>query len=405
MDLNSRNLRNCQQPSQKLGVLLMGALLAACSSDATSEATPMLSEQGAPPATSNANAVAPANGMANPAATGDPAGAGSGAPSAEDVPANVDTGMLNGVPGASAGGAMSPGAAGSGGGAGGTSDGQGVAGTGLGGSPAEEPPRPCPAPALTPGDTTRVLTVANTNRSYILHVPNTYSGDRAVPLIIDFHGFGGSGQGQRNGSSYVAATESDQAILAFPSGLSDGAGPGFNFGPCCVSGVDDVAFARAMVAQIQESACIDEKRVYAVGFSNGGGMSYKLACDAADLFAAVAPAAFDFTVETVDACTPSRPISVIAQRGTNDPVVTFDGAFIGVVPNHPMTNLGAQATFDKWAELDGCTGAPEDIGNNCVTRSECSAGVEITLCTIVGGGHEPGDASVLWPLLREFALP
>ena len=347
--------------------------------------------------------------MANAAGTSEPAGAAAASSGADNLPSNVDTSMLNGMPGSpggpAGGGAMGPGAAGSGGSAGAMNASQGAAGTGMGGSPTEEPARACRAPALAPGDSTRMLTVANTNRTYILHVPNTYSGDQPVPLVIDFHGFGGSGQGERNSSSYVAATAGDGAILAFPSGLSDGAGPGFNFGPCCVSGVDDIAFARAMVAQIQASACIDDKRIYAVGFSNGGGMSYKLACDAADLFAAVAPAAFDFTVETVDTCLPSRPISVVAQRGTNDPVVPFNGAFIGVVPSHPMTNLGAQATFDKWAELDGCLGATEDIGNNCVTRSQCKAGVEITLCTIQGGGHQPGNANVLWPLLRAFSLP
>jgi polyhydroxybutyrate depolymerase len=390
---------NCKRPWQELNALCAGALLFACSSDATSDAAPAMSHQGASPETPNAGAGAGAGAgqMANSAGASDPAVAPGPSNGADNLPGDVDSSMLNGMsgtPGGPGGGAIGDGAAGTGGGMGGSS-----------GSPLEEPARACPTPALAPGDSTQTLTVANTNRTYILHVPNTYSGDQPVPLVVDFHGFGGSGQGQQNSSSYVAATESDGAILAFPSGLSDGAGPGFNFGPCCVSGVDDVAFARAMVAQIQESACIDDRRIYAVGFSNGGGMSYKLACDAADLFAAVAPAAFDFTVETVDACAPSRPISVVAQRGTNDPVVPFDGAFIGVVPNHPMTNLGAQATFDKWAELDGCTGAAEDIGNGCVTRSSCAAGVEITLCTIQGGGHQLGNANVLWPLLREFSLP
>jgi poly(3-hydroxybutyrate) depolymerase len=65
----------------------------------------------------------------------------------------------------------------------------------------------------------------------------------------------------------------------------------------CAKNIDDVAFARALVAKLQTQACIDPKRIYAVGYSLGGGMSIKLACDAADLFAAVAPAAFDLMIE------------------------------------------------------------------------------------------------------------
>jgi polyhydroxybutyrate depolymerase len=154
-----------------------------------------------------------------------------------------------------------------------------------------------------------------------------------------------------------------------------------------------------MVAEIQGLACVDSKRIYATGFSNGGGMAHKLACDAADIFAAVAPASFDFGEDNVDDCNPSRPISVVMQRGTADFAVPFEGGAT------PVTNrivfIGAQATLDKWNELDGCTGAEVDIGNNCVQVSQCSAGVQNTLCVIQGGGHQPGVASISaglrWP--------
>ena len=107
-------------------------------------------------------------------------------------------------------------------------------------------------------------------------------------------------------------------MMAFPDGLQGPAGTGWNVGPCCVADVDDVAFARALVAQIEAIACIDPDRVYAVGVLTGGGMAHYVACRAADVFAAAAPAAFDLLAENVDDCIPPRPITVISFRGTAD---------------------------------------------------------------------------------------
>jgi poly(3-hydroxybutyrate) depolymerase len=175
--------------------------------------------------------------------------------------------------------------------------------------------------------------------------------------------------------------------MAFPNGVNSG----FDVGECCVD-ADDVGFTRAMVADIQSVACIDSKRIYATGFSNGGGMSYKLACDAADIFAAVAPGSFQFGTSNVTDCNPSRPISIVAQNGTNDFAVPFEGG-----PT-PVTNsivfIGAQATFDKWSELNGCTGRAQDIGNNCTQVSGCEGGTENTLCVIEGGNHEQPGAVI-----------
>src|SRR5690242_6738251 len=129
--------------------------------------------------------------------------------------------------------------------------------------------------------------------------------------------------------------------MAFPSGLAGPSGGAWNVGPCCVDNVDDVEFTRALVAEVKGLACIDPKRVYAVGFSMGGGMSHYVACHAADVFAAVAPAAFDLLQENVMDCKPPRPITVISFRGTSDPIVPYAGGPSSVVSGHPVTFLGA----------------------------------------------------------------
>ena len=266
------------------------------------------------------------------------------------------------------------------------------------------PPVICPSPALSPGDTTQTVQVDGMNRSYVLHIPAAYDGSKPVPLLVDFHPLTGSGAQERASSPYPDETDPDGALMAFPSGL--GSRTAWNVGPCCVANVDDVAFTRALVAKVSTTACVDPKRVYATGFSMGGGMAHYLACHAADLFAAVAPAAFDLLEENVGACQPPRPITVLSFRGSADTLVPYDGGPSAVIPGMPVTFLGAQGTFQAWAAIDHCTGAPSTPdGNGCSTYASCQGGVEVVLCTKQGGGQEQGNAGIAWPFLKRYTLP
>ena len=266
-------------------------------------------------------------------------------------------------------------------------------------------PVTCPAPALQPGDTTHTVQVGADTRSYVLHVAPAYDGTRPVPLVVDFHGIGATGSDERDTSPYPAVLDPEGVVMAFPDGLRGPAGTGWNVGPCCVANVDDVAFARALVAQIQTSACIDPDRVYAVGVLTGGGMAHYVACQAADVFAAVAPAAFDLLGENVNGCNPPRPITVISFRGTADSRVPYAGGPSSLVPGMPLTFLGAQATFEAWARIDRCVGAASLPGaDGCSSYAGCQGGVEVILCTKEGGREEPGDASIAWPVLKRHTL-
>ena len=263
----------------------------------------------------------------------------------------------------------------------------------------------CPSVALQPGDTTQTVQVGSTSRSYVLHVPSQYDGSKRAPLVVDFHALTGTGSGERRGSPYPAFTDPEGVVMAFPDGLKGPSGTAWNIGPCCVlNTIDDVAFTRAMIKQIETTACIDFKRVYAVGVSMGGGMAYYLACQAADVVAAVAPAAFDM-LDTPD-CTPSRPVTVISFRGAADGLVPYAGGSSSVVLGMSVTFLGAQGTFKKWADIDQCTDSPsaEDSNNGCSSYSACQGGVEVFLCTKPGGGQEAGNAGVAWPVLKRHTL-
>ncbi len=266
-------------------------------------------------------------------------------------------------------------------------------------------PSSCSTSVLTPGDSSQTVLVDGAARTFVLHVPPAYRGSDPVPLVVDFHGIGSSGAKERASSPYPAKLDPEGVLMAFPDGLMGPAGTAWNVGPCCVANVDDVAFARALVAQVRNSACVDPTRVYAVGLLTGGGMAHYVACHAADVFAAVAPAAFDLLAENVDDCTPPRPITVISFRGTADPRVPYAGGPSSLVPGMPLTFLGAVNTFDTWARIDGCTGTSSASDTNgCSAYSGCASGVDVILCTKQGGGDDPGDPSVAWPVLGRHTL-
>jgi len=303
-------------------------------------------------------------------------------------------------------------------GSGGTSSTGGIIGTGgtpgTGGVVGTGGAIVCPSPALAPGDTTVTMTVGGQSRAYILHVPSAYQGNTPVPLILDFHPIQGSDTGEEGASPFKAVTDPEGVITAYPQGLPGSMGAAWNVGPCCVASVDDVAFAKAIVADVESKACIDTKRIYAVGFSLGGGMSHYIACKAADVFAAVAPAAFDLLKGSLpegnaDDCDPARPIPVVSFRGTADTVAIYAGGLSTMVSGMPMTFLGARACWEKWASINKCTDTPiyptaSGSAFQCSYYRQCDGNVQVGVC-INTGAHAYGDGTIGWNFLKQFTLP
>jgi polyhydroxybutyrate depolymerase len=264
----------------------------------------------------------------------------------------------------------------------------------------------CPVTTLAVGDNDRTVVVGDTIRSYLVRLPSNHAGTSPVPLVLAFHPIAGTAAGETERSGYRELSEQEGFIVAWPQGIDDA----WNIGPCCTTSreVDDVGFARALVQQLEQEACIDVKRVYAVGYAMGGGMAYHLACNAADVFAAVAPSAFDLLVESEQPCQPVRPVTVISFRGTADALVPYDGGAMQP-PNGldvTITFLGAVGTFERWAELNQCTGSPSAADSNgCSTYSSCADGVEVTLCTTQDGGMERGSPEIGWSMLSRHPMP
>jgi polyhydroxybutyrate depolymerase len=319
-----------------------------------------------------------------------------------------------------AGGLGGVGGVGGAGGAGGTA-GTTIAGTGgmagaQGGSGGMEMtgdagpvdmPFMCPETStLTPGESNETATIGGATRDYILHVPDSYTGDTPMPLVIDWHPLFGSATGQRGGSGYRELADSEGFIVAWPDGIDNA----WNVGPCCTTSreVDDVGFARAMVEAISSRGCVDPKRIYSTGFSMGGGMSHYLACQAADVFAAVVPAGFDLLELAEQDCEPARPISVLSFRSTNDIIVPYEGG-----PSNPPNGLpitihfeGAEGTRERWKSANECTDTPSAMPGTtgCESYKACSAGTEVGLCTRAAG-HTYGEAELGWDFMKRHPMP
>jgi polyhydroxybutyrate depolymerase len=189
----------------------------------------------------------------------------------------------------------------------------------------------------------RTVVVDGSNRSYLLHVPAGYDKDKPTPLVLNFHGFMSNPETQNAASGFAAMSDREGFILATPDG-----GIGWRF----VQSARDAntAFVRELVANLRADLCVDPKRIYAAGKSQGGFMSSWLGCNAPDQFAAIAPVSGIY--EPPAGC---APIPIIEFHGSADSTVPFGGGHVLVLGKFP----GAVAVMDEWARVNGCGGAPQ----------------------------------------------
>jgi polyhydroxybutyrate depolymerase len=241
----------------------------------------------------------------------------------------------------------------------------------------------CPATPLAPGDHRRTVQANGRERSYLLHVPRGYSGMEPVPVVFDFHGYGSDGAGQLGASGMEALSDEHGFIVVGPNGI----GGSWHVNGCCGQAaqqqLDEISFVRAIVEALGALVCVDRKRIFATGISQGGGMAHHVGCLAADIFAAVAPVSSDLRT---DPCQPSRPISELSVRGLSDTLSPYEGGPVGP-PGMTYMAIGAKPTLERWKMIDQCAGTPDTSIPNCETYKECAAGVEVTLCSLPGAGH------------------
>lgn len=259
-----------------------------------------------------------------------------------------------------------------------------------------------PVKITKPGDYTFSFDHNGLNRLYRVHVPANYSALRPTPLVLSLHGGGGSMDYQANDGYYGQITESEQRghIVVFPNGysrLASGKLATWNAGNCCGTArdenIDDVGFMRALLARLRLQLNIDGQRIFANGMSNGGLMSYRLACEMSDVFRAIAAVA---GTDNTRSCAPARPVSVLHIHARDDERVLFEGG-AGWESDKVTQFVSVPDTVTKWVRLNGCAATPrrvfENDGAYCDAYSGCRNAVEVRLCVTAAGGHSWPGAS------------
>jgi polyhydroxybutyrate depolymerase len=249
-----------------------------------------------------------------------------------------------------------------------------------------------------PGQTSFDLTLehAGRTRRAFVRLPEGYDGTRALPVVLDFHGLTMQAWMEQFYTEIDRAASQRGMAAVHPQGL--GLIPGWNSGSACCGGgstqnVDDVAFVSALIDALAQELCIDPRRIYATGMSNGGFFSYALACGLADRLAAVAPVAGVNLM--IDDCKPKRAIPLLHFHGTKDTLVPYQGSAIFGWPSAP--DSAAQfAKLNRCAKGSTVSYAKGDV--RCERWSDCEQGADVEFCTVQDGGHS-------WPGAIKLPIP
>lgn len=254
-------------------------------------------------------------------------------------------------------------------------------------------------------------------RSYQVYIPASYDRRNPMPLILNFHGLSSNALQQQLLSQMNQKAEKVGFIAVYPEGSS--VPQSWNAGSCCnpasLLNIDDIGFVKALLDEISQKLCIDQKRVFATGMSNGALLTYRLACELSDRIAAFAAVA---GVVVYSPCKPARPVPILAFHGTHDTLVPFGG-------NPMMGFMSSDDNIRFWAKINNCdmqsTRTYDQGDTYCETYAKCDKGVDVTLCVIKGGGHTwPGGFPVpslgyttndinatdeMWKFFQRFPLP
>lgn len=257
--------------------------------------------------------------------------------------------------------------------------------------------------AKAAGLETGKIKVGGAERTYSIYIaPSCVKATADCPILLGFHGGGVrgvSGKQFEKFGDWVTAAQRRKVILVFPDALNRN----WNDGRAEVgNNVDDVGFVRALIAQVRrDNRGADRVRVYATGISNGGHLSYRLACEMPETITAIAPVAASLSVALTKRCAPATPVSILNILGEQDPISPYGG---GKNKGGRGSVTSAAETLAFWQKANGCMGdARVTINGTVTTRSfdRCNGQVQLRQLSIADGGHTwPGHPVA--PFLTRF---
>lgn len=244
------------------------------------------------------------------------------------------------------------------------------------------------------GNKTLTMEFAGRSRSYILHVPPSYNSAKPVALVMVLHGGGQSPASAERMSHMSERSDAQNFIAVYPSGTGRLANvPTWNAGSCCTyameNHIDDVGFLGALIDKLERDYSVNPRQVYATGISNGGMMSYRVACELSEKIAAIAPVEGAQDIE----CKPTAPVSLLVFHGTADRLVPFNGGTTPFQSGPRRSDNSVANAISFWTKQDGCSPTPEHKESAEVhidNYSGCKDGTGVALYAIQGGHH-------MWP--------
>ncbi|HEV2583514.1 MAG TPA: PHB depolymerase family esterase [Ktedonobacteraceae bacterium] len=261
---------------------------------------------------------------------------------------------------------------------------------------------PMPNPTARQNNYGGSIQVGGLTRTYLVHLP---PGQNApMPLVLVFHGGGGSSRGMNAVTRFNSLADAQGFIVVYPDGYDKSWADGRGTTAADRFGVNDVAFVSALIDQLAHTLSINARRIYAAGISNGGFFTLRLGCQLATKIAAIAVVAATMPANLAPTCHPARPVPAQFYHGSADPLVPAAGGSMTVGAGGDILSINDSVAL--WARLNGCQSAPattmlpQSINDGTQVQraayAGCQQGADVVFFNIIDGGHTwPGGLQYL----------
>ena len=270
-------------------------------------------------------------------------------------------------------------------------------------------PTPPPSTVITEscvqyGSNTKKCTLTHKalERYYIIYVPESGVSEASMPVLFALHGYGSTAEIHKNYTNYQPLAETSKFIVIYPQGSyfqgTFTSGNHWNVGSWTAgSTADDVDFINEVIDLVSKKESINQNRIYSSGMSNGGFMSYHLACNLSSRIAAIASVTGSMSKETLENCSPSHPTPILQIHGALDVTVPFNGD--STINMESIDNV-----FNYWTTYNSCDPIPSLIVTDYVDFSvdyqkynNCLNNVKVELYKISSMGHT-------WPGKNNYGI-
>jgi len=250
-------------------------------------------------------------------------------------------------------------------------------------------------------------------RTYKVHLPPLYDSTSAFPLVLVLHCAGKSGEDCEIRTRFSTKADSENFITVYPNGTGltsphyywnsgrDGCYPNEH-------GIDDVGFFSTLIDTLLQSYSIDPNRVFVTGFSNGAGMTYRLAAELSDKIAAIAPVACQMLVDNIN---PVRAVPIIHFHALYDGSAPFNGGSSGCDRESYFPPV--ESGINQWIQINSCSSTADTIynNNNIIGRklSGNSNDADIILYTLAESGHfwpvnQISATDIIWEFFKNHPM-